>query len=415
MAALIESTIDQDDPLASSAGYKAERVNMEDADTVESRVAGIIQDDSELMQRAKTQAKQGAAKTGLLNTSMAVKAGQTGVMDAATPIATSDAQTSAAMKLANQAAGNDAGRFNAGELNKGRTAVHAGNQQMEAIRGQGEVDLANIGAKGDVDLANIAANVAGDSRLQAERGEIDKQLLTAEGEVKLGLLNRQGEIDEELANLAVEHDSRLQTEKGEIDKQLIDADGQVKIDLQARQAEITKELEAIRNEYIRGLNRQKAAIDLKLLDASAEDALELQRQRGIIDTKLANISAGATISAASIGARSRIEAANIGAQSAIDQIKTSGYINSLLSKQDSKEAERLATINGDYDTLISSDRNAAALASGHNANITNILNNPELSSDQKQEYVAAENTIYASSLEVISINSGTDYSSVLNF
>lgn len=74
--------------------------------TVQSQLEQIIAADSPLMQQARMRALQAANQRGLLNSSMAVSAGESALYDAAMPIAQQDASTYA-----------DAGRFNADAQN----------------------------------------------------------------------------------------------------------------------------------------------------------------------------------------------------------------------------------------------------------------------------------------------------------
>ncbi len=60
-------------------------------ETVAGQVAGIINQNSPLMQQARAGAMSAANDRGLINSSLAVGAGQNAVLNAATPIATSDA------------------------------------------------------------------------------------------------------------------------------------------------------------------------------------------------------------------------------------------------------------------------------------------------------------------------------------
>lgn len=74
--------------------------------TVFSQLQRIIEDDSPLMQQARARALQQANSRGLLNSSMAITAGDAAAYDAAMPIATKDASTYA-----------DSARFNADARN----------------------------------------------------------------------------------------------------------------------------------------------------------------------------------------------------------------------------------------------------------------------------------------------------------
>lgn len=86
--------------------------------TVAGQVDSILASDSPLMQRARTMATQQMAQRGLVNSSMAVGAGQAAMVDRATPIAAQDANTYNQVASDNMAASNQAGMFNAGEQNR---------------------------------------------------------------------------------------------------------------------------------------------------------------------------------------------------------------------------------------------------------------------------------------------------------
>jgi hypothetical protein len=68
--------------------------------SVSERTTAIIDQNSPLMQRAATKGLQGANRRGLGNSSMAVQASQTAVLDAATPIASQEASLSQQDNLA---------------------------------------------------------------------------------------------------------------------------------------------------------------------------------------------------------------------------------------------------------------------------------------------------------------------------
>lgn len=99
------------------------------ATTVEDRLAGILNRGGPLMQQAATAGKQQAASRGLLNSSMGVQAAQAATMQAATPIAQTDAQALNQMAIqnantlnqnlqSNANTLNQAGQFNANTLNQ---------------------------------------------------------------------------------------------------------------------------------------------------------------------------------------------------------------------------------------------------------------------------------------------------------
>jgi hypothetical protein len=109
--------------------------------TVQGQLAGILSSGSPLLVQAQTRAKQQAQKRGLLNSSMAVGAGESALYDAALPIAQQDAGTYSEFglsnvereqqaALANQAERNTMTRTNIGEQNT--SARLASEQQLQA-------------------------------------------------------------------------------------------------------------------------------------------------------------------------------------------------------------------------------------------------------------------------------------------
>lgn len=116
-------TANQATPQAASAvGYTPQTFTVNDPSTVQGQVKGIIQDDSPLMQQARTRANQDYQSRGLLDSSMAIGAGQQAVLNAALPIAQQDANTY------NQAMTNTANAKNAA-LNFGAAATNTASQQ----------------------------------------------------------------------------------------------------------------------------------------------------------------------------------------------------------------------------------------------------------------------------------------------
>ena len=86
-------------------------------ETVQGQLEGIMSSNSPLMQRARSKALDQMNSRGLLNSSMAVGAGEAALYDVAVPIATNDANTFSQASRDNQAVGNDTSKFNANAFN----------------------------------------------------------------------------------------------------------------------------------------------------------------------------------------------------------------------------------------------------------------------------------------------------------
>lgn len=86
-------------------------------ETVQGQLDSILANDSPLLQRARTLASQGMNARGLVNSSMAQGAGVAAMIDAATPIAQSDANTYSGRTQQNVNNLNSNSQFNAGQTN----------------------------------------------------------------------------------------------------------------------------------------------------------------------------------------------------------------------------------------------------------------------------------------------------------
>lgn len=105
--------------------------------TVQGRMTGLLDKNSDYMKMNTTQALQQANSRGLANSSMAVGAGRLAAIQGSLPIATQDA-----------AAFNQAGQFNAGQINN----VNANNAGY-----QNQASQANANARNQIALSNQSA------------------------------------------------------------------------------------------------------------------------------------------------------------------------------------------------------------------------------------------------------------------
>jgi hypothetical protein len=164
--------------LKNAISYTPERVTMDPSDTVENRVANIISADSPLMQMNETRSLQRMNARGLRDSTMAIEAGQRAVIDAATPIATQDAATSAQMKIANQQAYNTAEQQRVDGLQNILEIVTSAEQQL---RSEGSL----LDQKASIERSLQAADQAFQINLQSLQGaqqlELDRVRTQNEG------------------------------------------------------------------------------------------------------------------------------------------------------------------------------------------------------------------------------------------
>jgi hypothetical protein len=119
---------------AASTATAATRA-LDNNELISTQVNKVIGEDSPLMQQAAARAKQAANGRGLLNSSMAVQAGQAAVMDRALPIAQYDASANTNVLNSNQANQQQTATFNAGQqqdVNKFNANTNTQNSQFNA-------------------------------------------------------------------------------------------------------------------------------------------------------------------------------------------------------------------------------------------------------------------------------------------
>lgn len=136
MAALLETA----KKIADENAYTADQSPFDETQSTEARVNRIASSGSQLVENANTQGTQIAAKRGLVNSSLAAGEAQKAVLNAATPIATTDANLSTQTSLANLAARNAAkAQGSAQGVDLGKTALgleNSNEQQTKALAQQ---------------------------------------------------------------------------------------------------------------------------------------------------------------------------------------------------------------------------------------------------------------------------------------
>lgn len=210
-----------------------------DDQLVQSRIKGIIDENSPLQQQAATTAKQEAARRGLVNSSMAVTAGQDALYRAALPIAQQDASTVAQQArqnvdaknqygLANMQESNQTNRFNTSEANKGEQFNAAETNQTARVNAAEANKAAEFGA-GAINQAqqtNLKAQM--DMKLQQLDATTRTNLVNIEANYKTLMQASQSASD--LYQQTVDAISKLQNNK--------DLDGASRTALIAQQTQL---------------------------------------------------------------------------------------------------------------------------------------------------------------------------------
>lgn len=173
--------------------------------TVQGQLTNVLDAGGPLMDRATTRANQQANSRGLLNTSIAVGAGQSALYDAALPIAQQDANTNAqagqfnanasnAAALTNAGLATDVSKTNAGAANSATAAQSAAGvgsfQQGQQIEAQKQIQVNDIANQKAMQLAQLGSAAT----LQ------DKQLAVQQLMQQTGITAQQAQQALDIAN-----------------------------------------------------------------------------------------------------------------------------------------------------------------------------------------------------------------------
>jgi hypothetical protein len=139
-------------------------------ETVKGQLAGILDEDSPLLQQARARALEQMQSRGLLNSSIAIGAGEDALIGRALQIAQPDAETYAEAAKGNQDAINAVNRYNQSEYGlTSRANADAQNQRGDRVITEGGLDRRQL-----VDEAGM------DRRLAVTEGGQDRRLAVTE-------------------------------------------------------------------------------------------------------------------------------------------------------------------------------------------------------------------------------------------
>jgi len=181
----------------------------EDRDTVQGRLAQVLNPNSQLMQRAQFFANQQANARGLLNSSLATSAAQAAMTDAGLQIATPDAAAFNQFGLQNTEAANRQAQFNADQLNRVNTANAS--QQMEAgkINADNFIRTQQFNAGQQNDLTKLEASINSRFTEQGFQYDLDAAKTDLENRNKGALAALQSNLDRAAAGDKLSMDASL--------------------------------------------------------------------------------------------------------------------------------------------------------------------------------------------------------------
>lgn len=179
---------------ADATGYTAVPFEVKPDQTVAGNVDSLLSADSPLMQRAVARANAQANQRGLLNSSLAVSAGQSALYDAATPIATTDAQIKAQAATNTANATNAARQFGAGAINTAaltNAQLNTGISQSNAASANAQT-LQKIQA--DTSLTMQDKQVQSQQLIAANENAVQQQIAALQASTQLSAVDKQTQM-----------------------------------------------------------------------------------------------------------------------------------------------------------------------------------------------------------------------------
>lgn len=186
MAGIISNTLDNGQTTYGADTSKVDP-SLQTVDSSTQTVAGqlhsILGSGSPYLEQARAGARDAANARGLINTSIAAGAGESAAINAALPIAQSDASTYNSVSAANQQAKNTASALNAGAENTANlnTAQAANTSELNTQQTQAQKELQQQAA--DIQTGQvIPAQTQAQSQLSAQSASQDVALQSLRGD-----------------------------------------------------------------------------------------------------------------------------------------------------------------------------------------------------------------------------------------
>lgn len=168
----------------SASTYDPATWNVTNDQTVQGQVKSIIAEDSPLQQQAAARSLQQMNSRGLINSSMAITAGQSALYDAALPIANADASINAQAANFNAGSRNSAHQFTAGAQNTLNTQQNAISANTTAAARAQEYSLATQSIDNAFKTAIANADIASREKIAAAAESTKLQLANIEADYK---------------------------------------------------------------------------------------------------------------------------------------------------------------------------------------------------------------------------------------
>ena len=273
---------------ADSTGYDAALRTIDPAKgTVAGQLKGLMDQENPLMTKARTNTAQAFNARGLINSSMAVGAGEEAAINTALPIASADAGIYDTASRENQAATNTGYQFTAGAQNNAALSDAAAANTSSQI-GQTAAETRATQEAGGLIQSRQIAEAGGQTRLTAAQEQAaQSRLAELNAQLQTGLIGAQGTqtrmtqaqaeaAQTELAQLQATLQTGLIGAQGEQARQTQAAGGAIESNLFTRQAEQQTAMQALQGQQGITIQDMQTAAAKDLANIEAEFKVIMQ-------------------------------------------------------------------------------------------------------------------------------------------
>ena len=348
--------------------------------TVQGQLATVLDKGGPLAERATTRAAQAMNGKGLLNSSIAVSAGQSALYDAALPIAQQDAKTFAdagqtnaqlgtQVSLSNAGFKNEAGKFGADASNQALTQQRAAGIQSEQTAQQGQQQA----MLQSTDLAAQAQRQAADIKAQADQ---QGRQLTAQEQAQLRDLQSQAAMQQ----AGFQQQTALQTQ-----------------DL-AHQAEAQRADLASR-------------YDLAQLDVASRERLQAADALNQQKLQAANAELQRGLQATDNAVKQSMQAYDAELKKTLQGLDTQGRLQ--LATLDADNRIELAGIEAEYKGKLQASQSMASSYQSMVDGMTRIMGSPDLDEAAKRKAIGNLTRLYKGAMDMQSDITGLELGTLL--
>ena len=258
---------------------------VDEKETVQYQLDQILDPNSLLMQRARTEGLQYANQRGLLNSSIAAQAAQQAMIDAAIPIAQQDARTYAEAAgqitdiegraaLQDAQLGTNVSMFNVGEDN----VINRFNAESKNRAGEFNANAANVAIQNFLQR-EAARDLQDDAQLfTAEQNEADRNLRNYMQERQFNFTSAENVLDREFQNALQENERSFRSAEAALDRELSQLQTDQRITFEKWSQENNQTWNAAQNELQREFDKYRtdAQTASTVLYSTMENIAEIQ-------------------------------------------------------------------------------------------------------------------------------------------